>query len=452
MPPSSAFLLVIVACLQVSHATDPESSSDAVKSPTNDFIGDQSDKESRQPAIDAFRIDNLGLRYCSHKDFSGYAASDQDTLRQVLLVHRHGDRTPVVFRQGDSLADEPFWKFHGYGQLTNRGKERMYILGKIIRHRYEKFTKGSVHKNLRISRSSGAPRCIESAQVFLASFLSLDSPDSPDAEALSWISGCDKLGHLWQPASVHTMATSIDGMLAEAAECKALRDEIDNTIEQAPEAQWIHQEFKNEVAPLKELMGFKMERFMEWSWASDQMDVERSYFESKLDPRILAVFDRVQEAGRAALLAQHSTIKSRRLRSGLLINDMIENMKKTRQQDQNGPEPKKLLHYSTHDVNLFSLVALLGNAERFPFTPSYAASLIMELHQDDADEWFVKFFYMPHVPSKIFEIHVDTCEMDHPKKRCTLEKLEEVLQPYIINKWSSWMEECKNDISKLNPY
>lgn len=451
-------ILLLLALIHIADATDVRFSSDNLEDTGSSPINDPNEGPSDAPGAhttDPYRIDKLFFpvqRYCSHDDFARYEASGQETtLRQVLLVHRHGDRTPVRFRQGDPLADEQFWKFHGYGQLTNRGKERMYVLGKVMRQRYHKFIRGSVNRNMRLSRSSGATRCIESAQVFLAAFLSLDAPNSPDVEGYIWNSDCTKLGYLWQPASVQSMATSMDGMLAEGAQCDALDDELDNTIEPTPLAQWIHQEFQKEVAPLEEVLGYKMDRFYKWSWASGHMEVERSYFEDKLDPRILAVYDRAQEAGRFALLAEYSTPKSRRLRSGLLVNDIIGHMKKSRQQILTGEEPKKLIHYSTHDVNIFSLLAILGNSERFPFSPSFAASIILELHQDE-DEWFVKLFYMPHVPSKLFELHVGACEKDHPRSRCTLDKLEEVVQPYSIDKWSSWMKECKNDITKLNPY
>ncbi|XP_030032588.2 prostatic acid phosphatase-like [Manduca sexta] len=57
----------------------------------------------------------------------------------TVLVHRHGDRTPVqgsleLSNDVDALreASEPY----GYGQLTNVGKQNAYRLGQSIRKRY----------------------------------------------------------------------------------------------------------------------------------------------------------------------------------------------------------------------------------------------------------------------------------------------------------------------------
>lgn len=403
----------------------------------------------------AFESDTLDIDHCSYRNFTHLAVDDQDTtLRQVLLIHRHGDRTPITFPPKDPLANESFWKFHGYGQLTNRGKSRLYIMGQLTRKRYEKFINKSVNKNIRLSRASGALRCIESAQVFLSSFLPLNAQDSPDAETLVWNSGCDKIGNLWQPVSIQTMAIPLDGMLAEGSECNALMNEYDNVINKSEEVELINQRYQDEADILEKVMGFQFDFFYKWFWASSQIEVERSYFGDRVDARILNIYDQVQEAGRLALLAYQSTIKSKRLRSGLLINDMIENMKKYRHQTLNpGSEEltKKIIHYSSHDLNLLTLIGVFGNIDRFPFRPDYASNIILELHQDDQD-WFVKFFYMPHVPSKLFQMHIDTCESNHPKKRCTLDKLEQVMQPYIVKNWMSWMKECENDMSKVDPY
>lgn len=398
-----------------------------------------------------FEADRLNLDGCSSRDFPNYSARGQEsTLRQVLLVHRHGDRTPIKLHYKDPLANEPFWKFHGYGQLTNRGKERIHMLGNLIRQRYKKFIKKSVSKSMIVSRSSGSPRCVESAQLFLSAFLPLDLPDSSDAQALSWNSGCEEIGDIWQPASIQTMSKSIDGMLAEG-QCQELKDEY-RRIDKLKHALIIHRAFKNQAEIVQEVLGYEMDIFYKWFWVSGDTEIERSYFHDRMDPRIIAIYDRLQEAGRLALYAYQSTVKSKRLRSGLLINDMLEHMKKSRQQSELGEESKRFIHYSTHDINVFSLLGVLGNVNRFPFAPDFGASIIMELHEDESGEWFVKIFYMPQVPSKLHPIHIEACEIGHAKRLCTLDKLEEVMHPYIIKDWLSWMRECRNDIDNIDPY
>lgn len=404
----------------------------------------------------AFELDVLNVNTCNYSNLADSSAEGQETtLRQVLLIHRHGDRTVVNLPRKDKLANESFWDFHGYGQLTNRGKARLHLLGQLTRKRYEKFINRSVNKNMRFTRSSGSLRCVESAQVFLSSFLPLDaSRSSLDANSLEWDSGCNMLGTLWQPSSLQTMAIPLDGMLAEGAKCPALDREYDDVIDKTFEARLISEEFRKEAEVLKEVLDYDVDYFYKWYWISGKLEVERSYFGDRLDRRILDIYDRVQEAGRIALMLHQSTVTSKRLKGGLLINDMIKNMKSYREQSeapQQNRVPKKIMHYVSHDLNVLVLLGMLDNVRRYPFGPHYAAHIIFELHQDGS-EWFVKCFYMPHVPSKLNEVHIDACEVDHPKRLCTLDKLEQIMQPYIIKNWLEWMGECGNDLYTINPY
>lgn len=446
-PTGYCLIIFLFTYLGGSDAYDPElsNSTDSASSSSNEVSFEEHNSHM------GFQADQLDMKGCGVKDFPYYAARGQETtLRQVLLVHRHGDRTPIKFHDEDPLKDEAFWKFHGYGQLTNRGKQRIHMLGKLMRHRYRKFMKGSVNKNLVLTRSSGSSRCIESAQLFLSAFLPLNAPDSPDAEALVWNSGCEDIGRIWQPASVQTMSKSIDGMLAEG-ECRSLDAEY-KKINKTKSAQVIYRGFQEEAKIVQQVLGLKVDIFYKWFWASGQIEIESDYFEQKLGPRLVAIRDRIREAGRLGWIAYQSTAKSRRLRSGLLINDIIENMKKLRQQRDTGLDSKKFIHYSTHDINVFSLLGVLGNVGRFPYPPNFGANIVTELHESDQGEWFVRFFYMSYVPSKLVPIHVDACEIDHPKRLCTLDRLERVMRPYIINDWLSWMYECNNDIDNIDPY
>lgn len=376
------------------------------------------------------------------------------TLRQVLLLHRHGDRTPVVFDPEDPLAKEPFWAFHGLGQLTNRGKARLYLLGKMMRTRYDKFLKGKVNKNERISRSSGVLRCIESAQTFLASFLSLNESSSDDAPKLVWDRRVNILAQLWQPVNIQSVPAKLDAMLAESAECKAFTNEQENVIENSAEAQQMYVDYKYEKTILENSIGRKVTRFYMWMWSASLIEVERSYFADKMKFELINIYDRLMEAGSKAMGLYASTVKARRLRSGLLMGDMIRNMILFRDTgNQANTMAKKFLHYSAHDLTLVTVLSMLDMWNKFPSHPDYGSNLSLELHHDEqSDEWFVRFFYMSPVPSAPNELHLPNCESDHPKSRCTLDKFQQIMQPYTIDSWKDWMKECGNDYDNLDPY
>lgn len=399
----------------------------------------------------------LRIRLAKLDRFQANGSSDElespSTLRQVLFVHRHGDRTPVTFRPKDNLFRESFWTFHGLGQLTNRGKARLFLLGKMIRKRYNGFLGASVSKNQRITRSSGSLRCIESAQTFLAGFLSLDLPGSPDADDLVWDRNTEnQLAHLWQPASVLTVPIKFDGMLAEGAECNALSEEYLNVINTCDDAKRINREYARERALLIESLGFEMSNFEEWSWASSQIEVEKSYFPDKIKSELSGSYDRLEEAGNRALVLDQSTLNSRRLRHGLLISEMVRHMQTVRNSTSlNRIQARKFAHYVGHDLTLVIVLGMLDSWQKFGRRPSYASNLAMELHEDRG-EWYVRFIYMSEVPSKPVEVHMERCEENHPLGRCALDRFADLMKPYMIDSWQDWMRECKNDLTKLDPY
>jgi len=446
-------------CLDTSFADcTNDSKSDCSREEQPDFSYDTHEYEIKD-SDKRFDFDKLSER--DYEIFNSKApeyweADGQNTsLRQVLMIHRHGDRTPINFAPNDPLSEDPFWKFHGPGQLTNRGKARLYMLGQIIRMRYNKFLEGSVNKNLRKSRASGALRCIDSAQVFLSSFLGLHNvPDSPDAGDIYWDRSENQLSRLWQPANVITLPAKIDGMLNEGSYCKALYSEYE-LIDNSEESKRINQEYQNEIKLFKEILDFDIDHYYKWFWGSSFLEVELSYMKDKVDPRLAEAYSRIEKAGNRALVLYQSTLKAKKLRAGLLIDDMIKNMINMRkvitERSPLGPFDKKFVHYSAHDMNLIVLLGIFDNIENYPYRPDYASNIILELHQK-ARGWFVKFFYMPRVPMKPYELHIKKCEEGHPKHRCPLDVFISLMQEYAINGWQEWMKECENSLDLVDPY
>lgn len=382
---------------------------------------------------------------------------DLETLRQVLFIHRHGDRTPIQFPVKDPLRKDPIWAFYGGGQLTNRGKARLHLLGSMIRDRYDNFLNNSVNKNLRISRSSGALRCLESAQVFLSSFLGMtDSEKHPDAKSMVW--NDTQLAQIWQPAHIQSMPAKFDGLLAEGSVCDNLEREYTEKVNQTAAVKQLFKDYEREVNLLRRLLGYKMEHFREFFWASSQIEVESSYFPNDVNPELIAAFPRIEEAGHKAMTFYQSTLLTRRLRAGLLIDHWIKQMKAVRDYGDKPLDPlhsdvKPFVHYSAHDLNIVVILGIFDNWMKFQKRPDYASNMMLELHRDKKDdEWFIKIFYMPKVPADLIELHIPDCELGHPMSRCTLDKFEEIMKIYAIPSWQKWMSECDNSYDKIDPY
>ena len=67
-------------------------------------------------------------------------------LQTVVVLFRHGDRTPVDPYPNDPFKDRSNWPV-GFGQLTPRGKMMQFNLGKFLRNRYGNFLSDQYDEN-----------------------------------------------------------------------------------------------------------------------------------------------------------------------------------------------------------------------------------------------------------------------------------------------------------------
>lgn len=94
---------------------------------------------------------------------------DESTLRLAVVVHRHGDRTPVIVPEGH----EDRWPT-GPGQLTGLGVHQLWELGEHLRESLsEEFLATSYAPELVYSRASNKDRTLQSAEAMLVRLPSL---------------------------------------------------------------------------------------------------------------------------------------------------------------------------------------------------------------------------------------------------------------------------------------
>ena len=130
---------------------------------------------------------------------------DISTLKLLQIVHRHGDRTPVVFSPNDPFKNESYWP-EGIGELTTKGKYRMYKFGQFVRQEYGEYFGDNYSPREVYARSSSGERCIESVSCLLSGAY------PPNQLFWKWNNGSDaELGRLWQPFPILTfMPRSMD--------------------------------------------------------------------------------------------------------------------------------------------------------------------------------------------------------------------------------------------------
>lgn len=88
-------------------------------------------------------------------------------LIALVILLRHGDRTPVSFYANDPYKDEKYWPL-GISQLTNKGKQRLYDVGLKLQNIYSNFLSNNPREAY--FQSSDKDRCLESI-FYLASGL-----------------------------------------------------------------------------------------------------------------------------------------------------------------------------------------------------------------------------------------------------------------------------------------
>ncbi|XP_065172701.1 prostatic acid phosphatase-like, partial [Atheta coriaria] len=98
-------------------------------------------------------------------DISG-VLGDESTLKSVVVVYRHGDRTPVDPYPNDPYLNKSYWPV-GFGQLTNVGKEQHYEFGAWLRTRYNDFLPKDYSESDIYIRATDVDRTLMSAQANL---------------------------------------------------------------------------------------------------------------------------------------------------------------------------------------------------------------------------------------------------------------------------------------------
>lgn len=189
-----------------------------------------------------------------------------------------------------------------------------------------------------------------------------------------------------------------------------------------------------------------------------------TYFNQYMSEKIVLNWNRIQAAADEAFKFYSLTTTMKRLSGGLLIEEIINHMismsmtgkneilSTTTYGERQTNEPKKFLHYSAHDSNIATLLGILESVDQMSVRPDYGSSVILELHQDRKfDEWFVKVFYLHNVPGEPVELELKSCKKNE-MSRCTLGTFIDMVNPYRVDSWISWMRECNNNIFTTDPY
>jgi hypothetical protein len=356
-------------------------------------------------------------------------SEDTSTLQLLQIVHRHGDRTPISFYPNDPYKSVDHWP-DGLGELTPRGKQRMYKFGQQLRERYKEYL-GNTPKNIQI-RSSSANRCIESAAAVVAGMY-------PPENRWVW-SKNDPIANYWQPVAIQTVLKSTDGMLVTNSDCPAA-DAAYEEVMKSKEVQNFMESNKEFIEKVGNQTGVKYTKLRELDFLYDTLHIETSFEEPLAEPKWLRVIgndtlERLKKFELKAFEFDWSSKKVQRLRGGLILQELLLNMRNASDLSKQN-NMKKVYSYSTHDTLLVTLLQALGLYNGIP--PNYGSALLFELHTNSNSESFVKLFYANLVPNlRIDPLKLTICGAD--QTTCELNKFADSIKQFIPNDWE---KECK---------
>ncbi|XP_038618557.1 prostatic acid phosphatase [Tachyglossus aculeatus] len=338
-------------------------------------------------------------------------------LKFVILVFRHGDRSPIETFPMDPHK-ESAWP-QGFGQLTPVGMEQQYELGQFLHKTYSHFLNDSYYRNQVYVRSTDIDRTLMSAMANLAGLFppkgtSVWNPQIP-----------------WQPIPVHTVPVSEDQLLyLPFLKCPRFKELLKETLET--------EDFQKRLKPYKEFLkeipkhsGFTSDDLFEiWSKIYDPLFCESTHNFTLPTWATEDTMTKLRELSELSLMSTfgiHKQKEKSRLQGGVLVNDILTHIKSTTEPSNQ----RKLVIYSAHDTTIaglqFALDVFNGNL------PPYAACHLFEVYLENG-EYNIEMYYRNSSWNDPFPLTLPGCTHS-----CPLTKFAELVSPVITQHWS---EEC----------
>lgn len=309
---------------------------------------------------------------CLSRSVRSVEGNSIENLQLVSVISRHGDRTPITLYPND--PHENYEYIEGRGQLTTLGKRQHYKLGEYLRERYTPFITSNP-REVR-ARSSAKDRTLASAQLNLAAFF------RPNED---W-TFIDDLP--WQPIPIFSDPPKEDGMLYEGSFCPAAKLEQER-IRDSPAGQEYISQFTEIFRHVTQHSGMNV---TDWDSAADifsTLAIEKRRGLELPEWVTEDVFNTLKAITQDSFRLSYNTTKIQRLRGGVVIGDVVKNMK----EKLNGElDPmKKVFFYLTHDVNIAAVLNALGVFN--DRAPPFCAAILIELYSPPEGSAFVRVHY-----------------------------------------------------------
>ncbi|XP_066485262.1 prostatic acid phosphatase-like [Tiliqua scincoides] len=344
-------------------------------------------------------------------------------LKFVLLLYRHGDRSPLR-NYPKGLHNESEWP-QGFGQLTTVGMQQQFELGQYIKKRYTGFLSPMYKREEVLIKSTELDRTIMSAQSKLAGLF-------PPAGDQIWNPEI-----LWQPIPVHVVPRAYSPklrfpMFGCQRYLELLRETMYSTEFQAKIQPY--EEFLKEIAVYA---GYKfdtfkcLDSFQIWT-LQDTLFCESIHnftLPKWATEDVRAKLTELATLSISSLFGIHKNVEKARLQGGLLVNSIVETLSNVAQ----NPGEGKLLAYSVHDTTIAALQMALNiyNGRLFP----YASCQFFELYKEDNGEYTIEMHLRNDTSEEPHQLTLPGCPTP-----CPVSKFAELVGPM---KTYNWETECE---------
>ncbi|XP_063922293.1 prostatic acid phosphatase-like isoform X2 [Zophobas morio] len=337
-----------------------------------------------------------------------------DDLLAVVVIYRHGDRTPIQPYPTDPYRNASYWPV-GFGQLTNLGKMQHYLLGKWLRDRYASFLSPHYSEKDFYLRSTDADRTLMSAEANLAGLY------PPHADQI-WDPAIP-----WQPIPIHTMPELEDNLLSMKKNCPKYNLLITQLFKTPYFVNISHKNHdlyayltKNSgtlIASLESLEYLYNTMFIETLYNLTLPDWARVVYPSKLKPWADLSF-----------ATPCWTQDLARLKTGPLFHEIVEHFTNA---TKNVTGFLKFRAYSAHDITIANVLNTMGAFQ--VHGPPYASTIMLELRRGAGE--YVNIFYKNS--SIVQNITAKGCDFN-----CKFDDFVSLLRPIVISR-DEWNLECQ---------
>lgn len=340
----------------------------------------------------------------------------QGKLIFAIDIVRHGDRTPLIA----SPEMEKIWP-QGVGQLTPKGMQQEYQLGKSLRQLYvyqyhllpEHFDINAMN-----IRSSGMARTMMSAQSILFGLYPLGTGPSLNETTQALPGG-------FQPIPIYIVPREQDTLLVPNYDKEKYKKLLETYIVNQPE--WVQKdlELKPNYPTWSKIAGMQINNLFDLMLLSDRLLIERLYSIPLANGLNENEADVIVNAGKWAWLTVVNHPKFALIVGSELAQTIKHELNKATEKNS----PLKYLLFVAHDSTLAAQLKVLG--QTLDDTPPYASRINYSLFDMGSSNYEVRVTYNKT------PLFIDQCGGN----TCTLSEFVNLIDNQINNAESSVVED-----------